>query len=170
MKKLLKVALVAVCVVFMSNFAKAQTKIGYINVDQVVQLMPQLKTIQSQIQAYSKDYSDNLGRQQAEFQKQVNDYNAKKATMSDANRLAKEAELGDMQKRMQDYTTTAQQQVEAKGQELAKPMNDQIHAAISAVAKEKGYTYVLNSAQTELLVAPDADDLMAAVKLKLGLK
>jgi outer membrane protein len=31
MKKLLKVALVAVCFLTVGNFAKAQTKIGYIN-------------------------------------------------------------------------------------------------------------------------------------------
>ena len=36
-------------------------------------------------------------------------------------------------------------------------------------AKEKGFTYVLDSSQTALLVSPPADDLIAPVKAKLGL-
>jgi outer membrane protein len=90
--------------------------------------------------------------------------------MTDAVRTAKQSELQDMNKRMQEYQQNAQQQVEAKTNELAKPMIDKARAAIAAVAKEKGYTYVFNSAQVQMLVLPDGDDLMEAVKLKLGLK
>ena len=78
--------------------------------------------------------------------------------------------MQDLQKRFQDYQGTAQQQVEAKGNELTKPLVDKARAAIAAIAKEKGYTYVLNSSQTDLIVSPDADDLLPAAKLKLGLK
>ena len=90
--------------------------------------------------------------------------------MTDAIRTSKGQELQDIQKRMQDYQNNAQQQVDAKRQELGKPLIDKATAAVNAVAKEKGYAYVLDSSQVSLLVSPDADDLMAAVKLKLGLK
>jgi outer membrane protein len=97
-------------------------------------------------------------------------YQAKQATMTDAARTSAQSELGDLQKRIQDYQNTAQQQVEAKSQELIKPLSDKVRTAISAVAKEKGYSYVFNTSQTELIVSPATDDLMPAVKLKLGLK
>jgi len=45
MKKLLKVALVAVCMVVAGNFAKAQSKIGYINTNQLMELLPEMKTL-----------------------------------------------------------------------------------------------------------------------------
>jgi outer membrane protein len=170
MKKLMKVALVAMCIVFMGSFAKAQVKIGYINQNDLVTAMPELKTVQTQMQAYSKTFTDAIASQQSEFQKQANDYQAKRATMADATRIAKEGELGDMQKRIQDYQQTAQQQVEAKSAEYMKPILEKVHVAIEAVAKEKGYNYVLDSSQTALLVSPPGDDMMAAVKLKLGLK
>ena len=41
MKKLFKVALVAVCMLSIGNFAKAQTKIGYINFQALLAQMPE---------------------------------------------------------------------------------------------------------------------------------
>ncbi|TFF33384.1 OmpH family outer membrane protein [Mucilaginibacter psychrotolerans] len=170
MKKLFKVALVAAGMLFAGNFAQAQTKIAHINFEQLVGLMPETKTLSTQIDLYKKTFVDQLTAMNTELQTKLKDYQDKKATMSDAVRIQKETELQDLQKRFQDYQTTAQQQVEAKGNELTKPLVDKARAAIATVAKEKGYTYVLNSSQTDLIVAPDADDLMATVKLKLGLK
>lgn len=93
--------------------------------------------------------------------------------MTDAARIAAQGEINEVQKRTEEYRNTAQQSVEAKVQELIKPINDKIHAAITAVAKEKGFTYVLNTSSPEgaeiLIVMPETDDLMAAVKAKLGL-
>ena len=65
---------------------------------------------------------------------------------------------------------TAQQQVSAKTNELSKPLIDRARGIIAQVAKEKGFTYVIDTYQTDLIVSPAEDDLMPAVKAKLGLK
>ena len=169
MKKLFKVALVAGCMLFVGSFAKAQTKIGHINFTQLVQQLPEFKTVQSQIDIYQKQFIDQLTLMNNEYQTKGKEYQAQAATMTDAVRTSKQAELADIQKRMQDLQNSAQQQVEAKSNELFKPLSDRAKAAINAVATEKGYTYVLDSSQTSLLVFPAGDDLMASVKVKLGL-
>ena len=170
MKRLLKVALVAVCIVFAGNLAKAQTKIGFIALDQVVDQMPETKAAITNITAYNKQFIDQLTTMNTELQSKGQAYQAQRATMTDAIRTAKEAELNDLNKRFQDYQNQAQQQVEAKRNELGKPIIEKVRAAVSQVAKEKGYTYVFNSSQTDLIVSPPGDDLMAEVKAKLGLK
>jgi len=170
MKKLVKVALVAVCIVFMGNFAKAQVKIGYIDQNALIGAMPELKTVNTQVEAYSKTFTDKITALQNEFNTKVTAYNAKKASMTDADRVASESELQDLQRRGNDMQTTAQKSVEAKGAEYMKPLLEKAKLAIEAVAKEKGYAYVLDSSQTVLLVSPPGDDMMAAVKLKMGLK
>jgi len=170
MKKLLKVALVAVCIVFAGNLAKAQTKIGYINMDQLVDQMPETKVAMTNITAYNKQFIDQLTTMNNELQSKGQAYQAQRATMTDAIRTAKEAELADLQKRFQDYQNTAQQQVDAKKNELGKPIIDKARAAVTQVAKEKGYTLVINSSNTDLIVAPPGDDLISEAKAKLGLK
>jgi outer membrane protein len=170
MKKLFKVALVAAGLLFAGNFAQAQTKIGYIQFEQLVTTLPEYKTLTSQIDVYKKTFMDQLTALNTELQNKSKEYQDKRATMTDAVRVAKENELQDLSKRFQDYQNTASQSVETKGNELMKPLVDKSRAAITAVAKEKGYTYVLNSSNTDLIVAPPGDDMMAAVKLKLGIK
>ncbi|RYE17917.1 MAG: OmpH family outer membrane protein, partial [Sphingobacteriaceae bacterium] len=164
-----KVALVA-SLFFAGNVANAQSKIGHINSNQVVELMPETKVVQKQIQDYSKTFSDVLTTMQTELTTNAQGYDAKRASMTDAARTAKEAELQDMNKRLQDYNTTARQKVDEKTKSLSDPLFAKLRAAIQAVAKEKGYNYVLDTSQTELLVSPDADNLLTAVKAKLGLK
>jgi len=170
MKKLFKVALVAVGMIFAGNFANAQTKIGHINFNAVIDAMPETKTVSAQIQAYQKTFIDVLTNMNNEYTQKGTEFQKTQATMTDAVRSQKGAELQDMQKRMSDYQTDAQQKVEAKKNELGKPLFDKATAAVQAVAKTKGYAYVLDSSQVSLLVSPEADDLMAAVKAQLGLK
>ena len=170
MKKLFKVALVAVCMLFAGNFAKAQTKIGYINFDAVVGQMPEFKTVQTAIESYQKQFIDQLTVMNNTLQTEAKNFQAQSATMTDAVKTSKQAELNDMNKRMQDYQTSAQTQVETKSNELIKPLSDKVRAAVAAVAKEKGYAYVLDSGRTSLVVSPESDDLTASVKVKLALK
>ncbi len=170
MKKLFNVALIAGCLFFTGNIAEAQSKIGYINSNQVVELMPETKVVQKQIQDYSKTFSDQLTALQTELTTNAQGYDAKRASMTDAARTAKEAELQDQNKRLQDFNTTARQKVDEKTKSLSDPLFAKLRAAIQAVAKEKGYNYVFDTSQTELLVSPEADNLLASVKTKLGLK
>ncbi len=171
MRKLLKVALVALGVVFMSNFAQAQTKIGYIAMDQLIPLLPEYKTAQTTVNTFQQTYVEQYNKLTGELQTKAKDYETKRATMNEAARTVTESELQDLNKRVQDLQTKASQDVQAKSDELMQPLVTKIKTAVNAVAKEKGYTYVLNTSSPELLiVAPVADDLLAAVKTKLGLK
>ncbi|MEO8884731.1 MAG: OmpH family outer membrane protein [Mucilaginibacter sp.] len=170
MKNLFKVAAIALCIVLMGNFAKAQTKIGYIAVDQIIPLLPEYKTAQTTVTNFQQTYIDAIQKLGTEYQNKAKDYEAKRATMSEAARTVAESELGDLQKRTTDLQNKAQQDVAAKGDEQMQPLVAKVKAAITAVAKEKGYTYVINTSSTDLIVAPEADNLLAAVKLKLALK
>jgi outer membrane protein len=170
MKTSLKTAFLLAVAVLAGNVAKAQVKLGYINISQLVQSMPETKNLQEQVNTYSKQFLDQLTTMNNELQTKAKDYESHKATMSDASRTATETELGDLQKRLQEYSNTSQQKVEERSNELAKPLFDKVRAAVSLVAKEKGYTYVINTAQTDLVVSPPGDDLTAETKAKLGIK
>jgi len=105
-----------------------------------------------------------------EYQAKGQKYEQTQATMTDAARTAAQSELQDMQTRITGYRDNAQKQIEAKSNELLKPLTDKVRAAITAVAAAKGYAYVLDSSQIELIVSPAGDDLMVPVKAKLGLQ
>ena len=170
MKKIIAVVSVALFALLACDIADAQSKIGYINFDQLVQQMPEVKTIKKQIDDYSNQFIDQLTAMNNELQSKSKDYEKDRAAMTDAARTAKEGELTDLQKRIQSFENEAQQKVTAKTNELSKPLLDKVRTAVAQVAKEKGYAYVFNSSQTDLIVSPPGDDLMNEVKAKLGLK
>ncbi|MES2276846.1 MAG: OmpH family outer membrane protein [Bacteroidota bacterium] len=170
MKKLFKSALVAAaCVLLMSSFAKAQQKIGYINFSNLVSSDPQFAGVTKAIQDYQQQFVETMKAMNTELQTKGAEYDAKKGTMTDAMRTKAEGELQDLQKRLNDQNTTAQNLVNQKYSDLLKPLTDKMKAAVSQVAKEKGYTYVLDSSQIEMIVAPEGDNLEAAVKAKVGI-
>ncbi len=170
MKKLFKVALIAGCMLFAAGLAHAQQKIGYVNTAELMQNMPEMKALQTQMNTYQKSFMDQLNSMNGEYQTKGQTYEKNRATMTDAARTAAEGELQDIQKRMQDFQNTASQQVQAKSAELLKPVQEKVRTAITAVAKEKGFAYILDASTTELIVAPEADNIQTAVKARLGLK
>lgn len=76
--------------------------------------------------------------------------------------------LQDLYTRVVNYNQEAQQQLEAKQQELLTPLQKKTLDVIQQVAKENGYTHVFN--REALLVVPASDDLMPLIKKKLSLK
>jgi len=170
MKKLVKVALIAICILTVSNLVKAQSKTGFIYFSSIIESMPEKATLQKTLQDYQKTFADQYQAMQTEYQTKGADYEKSKATWSDAVRTVKESELTDIQNRMQKFSTDAQQKMEARQGELVKPLVDKVTLAANAVAKEKGYAFIIDATQQILIVKNDADDITPAVKLKLGIK
>lgn len=170
MKKVFKIVMVAACITFTATLAKAQQKTGYVYFSNIIDVMPDKAVIGKTLQDYQKTFADALQSMQTEYQTKGAYYEKNRATMTDAIRQAKEGELTDIQKRMQSYSTDAQQKLEAKQNDLAKPLFDKVKLAINQVAKEKGYAFVIDASQNTYLVLPEGDDMTAAVKLKLGVK
>lgn len=153
-----------------SDLAAAQTKVGYVAFNDLVQLMPELKTIQAQMEVYQKQWVDQLQTSNGEYEKKLKDYQSRQSTLKDAEAALKLNELQTAKQRLDELNNKAQQAVTAKAEEFTKPLYQKLRTAIAAVAKEKGYSYVINSSQTDLVIAPLTDNLMAFVKIKLGLK
>lgn len=166
MKKL-KVLVAAVCLVLVTNVSQAQTKIGYIDAETVLYLMPDVAKIDSLMRIYQ---TDSIGR---EYTSLVQTYQYKDSVFRDSAHPLPPAVKDQYQKDLFQLTQTlqgwqeiAQQAYQNKQNQLLAPVMRKINEAINAVAKEKGYTHVLS--REALLVAPDADNLLQAVAKKLN--
>ena len=102
MKKLIKLTLV-VALVLGSSSLFAQ-KLGRINLEEIITLMPEYKEMMTNMEAYSKDLRDNLETIQVELNTKYNDFQKNKATYSEVTRQLKEKELTDLQNRLKSST------------------------------------------------------------------
>jgi outer membrane protein len=167
MKKL-KVFVVAVCLLVAGNVATAQTKIGYIDAETVLYLMPEVPTIDSLVKSYQVD---TVGK---EYNSLFQTYQYKDSILKDtahpppaAVKSQIEKELSDLLSTLQNWQQIAQEAIQNKQNQLLAPVMRKINDAINAVAKEKGYTYVLT--RDSVLIGPDADNLLPAVAKKLNI-
>ena len=80
----------------------------------------------------------------------------------------REKELLDLGNRIQEFQASAQEDLEDKQYELAKPFQDAIQEAINKVAKANGYSYIFDT--KTLLYYGTSDDITPLVKKELGIK
>lgn len=168
--------LVIIAAVLVASLAAAQTtnaqKIGYVNMQEIISSMPEFAQADTALQKYGNELSQQIQVMQKEFQTNANQYVEDSTTMSDAVKEVKRSELQDQQNRLIRFQQTSRQKIQEKQQELLQPIIDSARKAVDAVAKAKGYTYVINAPGdgSLLIVKPEGDDITAAVKTKLGIK
>jgi outer membrane protein len=171
MKKILRPALVIMlCAVMSIGFSQANAKLGYIDSNELLEMMPAKDSIQTVLQDYGKSLENQLQTMYAEYQTKVQDYQANSSTMSDIIRQTKEKELADLETRIQTFQQQADTDLQDKQAKLLQPLLDKAKNAITAVAKENGYTYIFDVGTGAFLYYEKGDNIMPLVKVKLGLK
>lgn len=166
MKKLI----LSLAILLTVSTAFAQQKIGYINSDELLVSMPEAKKADAEISAYAKTFQDQLSSMQKELETKYKAYEASVKTMTDATKEVKEKELNDLQNRIQSTQQSAEEKIATKRQELLKPITEKADAAIQAVAKEKGYSYIFDANAGGIIYALPTDNIIKDVKAKLGIK
>ena len=148
--------------------ASAQ-KIGYINSQELLAAMPEIKGMQAKLDTLAGQYETQFANMQEEFNKKVADFQKDQATMTAGVRDFRQQEIVEMEQRIQMFYQTAQKDIQAKQQEYLIPIQNRMLEAIKKVGAEQGCTYVMD-AMAMLYIAPDALDLMALVKSELGIQ
>ena len=172
MKNLLRVIVVFAFFITISSSTQAQNpiKIGYVDFNTLVSAMPGVDSVKIKLQKYQQSLSDQMDAMGAEFENKYLDYQSKSSGLSDLIKQTKEKELSDLQGRIDAFKSKAQQDFQAKQQELLQPIISKAKDAVKEVAKENKYTYVINSIEDIMLYAEPTDDIMPLVKKKLGIQ
>lgn len=166
-----KIKLLAIAAVLMISAGSAMAqKTGYISVDQVVALMPETGRLDSLLRKFQ---ADTLNPQYVYL---VQEYNRKDSIISGKDSAKTPAsvraqirqEMEGIAYQVQNWQNIAQQAIQNKQNELLEPIYRKVDAAIQSVAKESGYSFVLN--REALLVMPQGDDLFPLVAKRLNIK
>ncbi|MBR0072513.1 MAG: OmpH family outer membrane protein [Bacteroidales bacterium] len=148
-------------------FAQKPVKLGHIDAQELIKIMPEVDSITKVLQAEQEEAESMLKTMAAELQQLQNDYVAKRDQMSDLIKQTKEAELQDKNARIQNFAEQAQKRLQERNEALFAPIQEKIKNAIAKVAKANGYTYIFTSGAT---LYEGGDDILPLVKKELGLK
>lgn len=144
-------------------------KLGHIDMQKLIPVMPEWVEAQKTFQAQQEEVEKELTNQQELFQTKAAEYAEKVKTYSDVIRTAKEQELQELRQRIQRFQETAMNELDKAQRTLMEPITTKASNAIKEVAKENGFTYILDMG-TLLYTADTSQDILPLVKKKLGLQ
>jgi len=169
-----RLLLVMVAFLFLGGIAQAQTamKIGYADVDYILSQMPEAKQVESELQAHNTQLQNQLQAKYQEYQQKLQAYQQGGASMVDAVRTEKETELAQLEQRIQKFQQDAQTSMQKKQGTLMEPLYAKVGTNLEVVAKENGYTHILNGQVGGIDVVLYADvkfDISDLVLKKMGI-
>lgn len=174
MKRLLVIATLTIIVALGGVNLKAQSlKFGHINSDELIQALPEFDSANVSLENFRKDLINALELMTVELNNKSDAYNKESKNLSELVRANKEQELVDMNRRIQEFQTNAQQQLQEKQASLFQPIMAKVDKAIKDVGKENGFIYILTVGQGSSLVYFDetkSTNVMVLAKAKLGVK
>jgi outer membrane protein len=173
MKRFISIGVLVIIIALTGQSAMAQSfKFGHINSDELIQAMPEYDSATVKLEKYRKELVNALELMTVELNTKNDAYQKESKNLSDIVKQTKEQELMDMNKRIQDFQTNAQTQLQNKQTEVFQPIYAKVDKAIKDVGKENGFLYVFDVAKGALLYFDDTKsiNIMPLVKTKLGLK
>jgi outer membrane protein len=155
----------------LSQAQTASTKIGYADVDYIFSQMPESKAIEAELKSTQAQLKNQIDAKYADFQKKLADYNANLNTMLEAVRANTERELTQMQQNIEKLQADAQTTIQTKQTQLMDPVYKKVGKGIEDVAKENGFTFILNQqigGLDVILYGDEKMDISDLVLKKLG--
>lgn len=152
--------------------AQEQFKIGYTNIEYILSLMPETKSVDSEYKAYETQLQNQLKAKGEELQNKLKIYQDGVNGMTDLVRADKESELQSLNTRFEAFQRDAQTSLQKKQSELFAPLFEKIGKTVKVVAKENGYTHIFNTGVPGvdiLLHADEKYDVSNLIFKKLGI-
>jgi outer membrane protein len=173
MKRFIGIAALIILFALAGQSAMAQSmKFGHINSEELIQAMPEYDSATVKLEKFRKELVNALELMTVELNNKNDAYNKEAKNLTDIVKKTKEQELVDMNRRIQDFQSTAQQQMQDKQAELFQPILAKVDKAIKDIGEENGFVYVFDVAKGALLYFDEAKstNLLPLAKTKLGLK
>lgn len=141
-RKILSIA--TFLLLFVSATAVAQVNIGYMDMQDVLDQLPERQNIEQQLNGFIQEKQQELQQEAADFQNAVAQYQQNQSSLSDQQRQTREQELVQMEQQLNEYQQSIQADIQQRRAELLQPVYNRIDEAIAAIADDMGLDFVLN--------------------------
>jgi outer membrane protein len=165
MKKAMMFLIAVAVPMAMATTVKAETKIGFVDVQRAVQATASGKKAKESMEGEYNKRKKELDKKKADIEKMGQDLEKKKAVLSEEVFNKKQMELQEEMLKFQKSVAENQMEIQKKEKSLVDPILEKMKGVIEKVAKDKGYSMVLEKQGQNILYAqPDADLTDAVVK------
>jgi len=153
----MKKMLIAMSLLLAASFAHAEAKVGYVDMQKAIQSTSAGKKAKGELEAEFNKKKKELEKKEADLKKMGEDLEKKKSVLSEEALTKKQAEFQEEMLKYRDVVGKSQVEIQKKERELTAPILDKMKKVIAKLAKDKGYSMVIENSQMVLYATPDAD-------------
>ncbi len=147
----------------------AQTKVGTIDADFILQQMPEMVQVQEDMKTYNTELQENLQSTVKNYEELIAAYQAAVDTLTEEAKQNKEDEIIALENEIKNFRQKASVLMQIRNNELTQPLYMKIDEAMKAIIAEQGYTQILNTSANGLAYSDEKYDITDAVMKKLGI-
>jgi outer membrane protein len=162
-----KITLLALMMAFFVG-ASAQTKIAHLDGSKLLESMPEVKQAVDSVKAMNDMYVSEIGNMEKSLQEAYQKYQSEANTLPETIRASREQQIMQQQQGLEEVRQQAAKDLEELQRKLLEKPTERAKKAIEDVAKENGYTYVMDSSG-QLILYAGGEDILDKVKTKLGI-
>jgi outer membrane protein len=168
-----KVASTAIFALFFTALASAQ-RIAYVDVTAILESLPEYNKAQEQLDKVATQWRQEIAVEQDKVKGMYSKYQAEQVLLSEDMKKQREEEIMNKEKEvreMQRQKFGPEGALFKKREELTKPIQDKVYAAIQKFAEDKGFEFIFEKGSASgMLYADKRNDKTEDVKniLKKG--
>ncbi len=152
------------------NESASVMKFAYLSYDSVMQSMPRYAAMQQEMAEMTKQYEAEMQRVENEFNKLYESFLDGQASFPQTILQKRQSELQEMLDKNINFKKESQRLLKDTEANMLSELKATIDGAVSAIAKEKGYAFVLNQDESAVTFINPAmgEDITEAVKGKVN--
>ncbi|MCD7972259.1 MAG: OmpH family outer membrane protein [Candidatus Azobacteroides sp.] len=145
-------------------------KFGYVNVGEILQIMPERIEAQKKIDTETTKLEDELNKMREELNKKFTAFQDEQETLSETIKVMKMKEINELDQRIQTFYEDARQDLQRLQLQEMQPIEEKIKNAIKAVGDREGYVSIIDSNSAYYFSPTKMTDVSPAVRAELGIK
>jgi outer membrane protein len=166
----MKLKITILFIAFISTLSIAQTKVGTIDSDYIMGLMPEAKVVAARAEAYGAKLDSSFSIKVKSFQAKIEDFKKKEKEMGELMKKTLVKEISAEELDIKKYQSNGNKLIQLKQNELMRPLYNKLQEAINIVSKENNYTQILTITGNQFVYIDDKFDITKLVMDKLGIK
>ncbi len=159
LKEWMKIGLVSVVVFGFSAIAAEKMKIGYVDMQRAIQETAAGKKAKAELEAEFNKRKKELEKQEAQLKKKSEDFEKRAMVLSEDVRAERQIELQQEMAKYRDLVGRSQMEIQKMERDLTQPILDRMGQVIEQIAKNDGYTLILERSEQSVLWANQDLDL-----------
>lgn len=172
-----KIYLTIIGLVFIGTLSLNAQKIGYCELETIITIMPEYTLAQAKLEGELRDIETQAEEMQVEYNNKLQAYSDNvgladgvTGKWSPTVLAVKEQELSDLQQRIYDFQSTAQQSLQMRQYELLEPISAKVDSVIDVIMTDEGLSFVIKDLTTVQVNKAKCIDVTPMIKQRLGLQ